>query len=228
MTTTTIRTAATIPPSLITRKLTLLSDTGARVVLPFAPVDGTIGGLAANWQEVARDGKRPPLLIFTGAQLGTLDLEATIADTRNPLASVEHYLKSLRSLAGSSRRLWLLNYGTLVAGPWQIVDLSAAPFARQPGTNTITGFTATLSLKASSNTWAAPAPAEVYLNIAATLRDSAGGGVRPRTVTVGPTEHPSQLAARTLGTPGALGAILDANDLRDPRKILPGAVLRLP
>lgn len=203
-------------------KLVLYTDHGARVVLPFAPIETPLRGLADTWVEIPRAGGRRPLLVRAGPQLPTLDLEATIVNTRTPTQNAELYLYVLNMIARSGHRVYLRNLGVFGAGPWRIVDLSATPFRRQPNTNAITGFTATLSLKAAS---------DVHVNVtpltggARTSRTTAAAA--PTSVTVAAGETSASVAYRATGTTDAT-ALLEANGIRDPRTLTAGTVLTVP
>jgi hypothetical protein len=221
MTTTLVRltTSTAPPPSSGRPKLTLVDDHGTRVVLPFAPVDGPLTNLAPRWEEVARSGQRPPLLVLAGPNLTRLDLEATVTNTRNPTASAELYVYALTVLARQARRVFLRNYGILVGNPWRITGFGATPF-RRTADNAIAGFTASLSLTAAVDPVVRVGPVS--------------GGARAitppaaRTVTVRAGETSAALAYRALGDTSAATALLDANGIRDARSLTAGMVLKVP
>lgn len=210
-----------VDPRPVHPKLTLVDDLGNKVVLPHAPIEAPLGNLADTWEEVARDGGRPPLLVRTGPNLATLGLDCTIVDTRNPEASMELYAFALATMARSGRRVFVRNFGILVGNPWRIVSFDVSPARRQPGTNAITAFTASVSLKAASD--------------AVVRTGSTTGGARTPapptqrpTLTVRHGETPEAVAYRATGSTADVTAILDANGIRDPRLLTPGTVLKVP
>ena len=94
------------------------------------------------------------------------------------------------------------------------------PERRQRGTNAITAATVTLELTAAS---------DAVVRVGA----ATGGATtaqRPvvATVTVRPDDTATSLAYRALGDPNRALELLDANGIRDPRRLTPGAVLIVP
>lgn len=201
-------------------KAQLVDEAGNRLVLPFAPVGATLANLGPEWTEVARDGGRTPLLVLAAKRLATLTLAATIADTRNPDTSQEAVVYVATTMARQARRVTLTNYGVLVGNAWRITDLSLDVERRQPGTNAVTAGTLTIELKAASD--------------AVVRVGAASGGARTatkpsaRTVTVKAGETAAALAWRSLGDPNRVVDLLEANGLRDARRLTPGRVLIVP
>lgn len=215
----TVRTKV-VDPTPVHPKLTLVDDLGTRVVLPHAPIDAPLGNLGPTWEEVARDGDRPPLLVRTGPNLATLGLECTIVDSRRPDASMELYAFALTSMARQGRRVFVRNYGILVGNPWRIVSFDVSPFRREPGTNAIAGFTASIALKAAS---------DAVVKVGSITGGAQAAAPPPaRTVNVLHGETPEALAYRALGATSAVAELLDANGIRDPRLLTPGTTLKVP
>lgn len=220
MATLNLRTPAVARPPVRWRpKLTLVDDAGTRIVLPFAPTDAPLTDLAPRWEEVARSGQRAPLLVLGGPNLTKLAFDATITDTRNPVASAELYVYALTSMARAARRVYLRNFGILVGNAWRITGFDAAPFRRTTD-NAIAGFTASLTLTAAVDAVVRVGP----------LTGGARSTVKPagKTVTVRTGDTPASLAYRALGDTDAGTELLDANGIRDTAALVVGRVLKVP
>ena len=201
-------------------KAQLVDEAGNRLVLPFAPVGGTLAGLGPEWTQVARDGGRTPLLVLAAKRLAVLTLAAQLADTRNPDASQEGVVYVATAMARQARRVTLTNYGILVGNAWRITDLSLDVERRQPGTNAVTAGILTVELTAAS---------DAVVRVGST----SGGAKAPtkpaaRTITAKAGETPAALATRALGDPNRVVDLLEANGLRDPRRITAGTILTVP
>lgn len=226
MPTVTVRTASSSPARKPTHPRLTLATAKLRLELPFAPVEGPLTGLGDRWEEVDRQGLRAPLLVRKGPQLAKLALDANIVNTRRPDDSVELYLYVLALMARGGDPVHVTNYGSLVGNAWRITGYDVAPYRRQPGTNAITGANVSLELTVASDlriVIARNRPA-----VAGSTPSSPTSTAAYKFVTVQPGETATTLAIRYYGTAGAVPFLLELNDLRDPRQITAGKVIKVP
>lgn len=225
--TTSVRAAGVTGDSATWRGVAIVDDHGARLNLPFAPTGGTVTGLAPQWEEVARDGGRAPLLIRAGDSLRRTSLPVRLVNPRDPLASVDDYIARLEWYAALGRRVAVWHQGRLLGGRavWRIVDLEVDVLRRRPGTGTPCDAVANIGLARASDPVA---------NVGATsggaraVPVAATAGTRGRTITVTPTDTAYGIAYRTLGDGRLATALLDANGVRDARRLTAGQVLTIP
>lgn len=214
-------------------KLTLATAKGARVVLPFAPVEAALTGIGHRWEEVERQGLRAPLLVHAGPQLARHPLEVNITNTRRPDDSIELYLYALAVLARGTDPVWVSNYGTLVGNAWRITDLAWTPYRRQPGTNAITGAMVDIELTAANDLKVVLARSKTLganNQLIAQGNDitlGTPGAVTYKLITV-LNESAAALAVRYYGSSSAIPKLLALNGFRDPRQIKPGVILKVP
>jgi hypothetical protein len=200
-------------------KAVLEAEQGTRLVLPFAPRDGELDGLADTWERVERPGRRP-LNLHSGEGLPTLELPLVLARADHQ-DSIEDLLEKLRKLGKARERVVLSNMSPLERGPWRITGLKIGSTARQHGTNHITRATATLTLTAASDALSRRGP------LSGGKDTGKGSDVRRYTVKKGDTLR--KLADRFYGSPGKWQIIAKENGIKKPGADLkPGRVLRIP
>lgn len=194
-----------------------------RIVLPVTSPKVDHSGFAANWQQVERPGEKP-LLGVAGKQLHVARFEVLIA--RKDGSPVEDILVDLLNMSRDSTNVVTMHhYGYLESGPWRMTDFVPSSEMRLLGTNQITRARATVTL---TEAVLEPGPR-------ATKKKSGGSGKgdddkksRPKTYTVKAGDTLSGIAARFYGDANEWHKIAKANNIRSPRRLRIGQVLKLP
>lgn len=193
-----------------------------RIVLPVTSPKVDHSALAANWQQVERPGEKP-LLGVAGQQLHVARVDVLIA--RKDGSAVEDILVNLLNMSRESTNVVTMHhYGYLEAGPWRMTDFTISSEMRLLGTNQITRARATLTL---TEAVPEPGPRATKKKSQASKADDHNKS-RPKTYTVKAGDTLSGIAARFYGDANDWHKIAKANNIRDPRKLRIGQVLKLP
>lgn len=200
-------------------KAVLHAERGVKLILPYAPRETDLGGLADTWDRVERPGRKP-LTLRAGRRLPTMTLTALLARSDHQ-RSVEDLIAALTRLGEAEERVVLSGMSPAERGPWRITDLAVNATLRQHGTNKITRATATIALTAASDALSRRGPLSGG-------KDS-GKGANARRYTVKKGDTLRKLADRFYGSPGKWQKIAKANGIKKPNKPLkPGRVLTIP
>lgn len=213
------------------KPMTLLSlESGARFEVPWAPEEADYDGLGATFGAVDRPG-RMAMLARAGDGLPTWSWALEL-DGRDYGESVEPALVALGNLLRSGDRV-VVSRANLAPGPWRI---TAAPVhvRRLTPDQRVNAATVSLTFTRASDAVVGIGP----------MTGGAGQPGKPapapssppapapapttRTYTVVRGDTPSGIAGRLYGNPARWRELLDANGVRDPRKLPVGKVLRVP
>lgn len=202
-------------------KAVLQAERGTKLVLPYAPRGGELGGLAEGWQRVDRPGRRP-LNLRMGGRLPTLGLTLVLARPDHQ-TSIEDLLAALSKLGEAEERVVFENMSPLERGPWRITDLAVSSTARQQGTNHITRATAALTLTAASEPLSRRGPLSGG-------KDGGKGGKATRyTVKEGDTLRKIAAKPSIYGNPNKWQQLAKANGIKRPNvELKAGRVLKVP
>lgn len=211
------------------RKVTL---TGAGQTLTFDLTDPEVefDNLADRWAQVDRPGRKP-FMERVGEQLRTVRLEVLIGT--DPYRSAQVKLVWLAYIARGpyEGRQVALGYSKFessqyltTSGFWVVTDLQIRSVRRLEGSNTISQARVVIALTES-------APSRRLARPGASPnkgRDNDRDGRKPRRHTVKAGQTLSSISRKYYGTPNRWRRIAEANRIRDPRKIRPGQVLKIP
>lgn len=219
----------TIRPARVPR-VTFVSEGGDIIRVPFAPSEMTLESLTPSWSVIERPGKTE-LLVYERDQLPQVTFTIFIAaedQAANPLGSVEQWITDFRKHLGGRQR-WRFTYGTQVNKDWwRFTDASIKTQLRSPETNDIVVATADIQLTKASEITIKTGPVT--------------GGLAPQPPTTSPTGAATyatytikssadtlwNLAVRFLGSGTRWIDIAALNNIKDPRTLRIGQVIKIP
>lgn len=221
----TVRVTRTAPPRSRTRrhpKMVIVSDTGRRITIPYAPVQVDHDEEAPVWVELER-AQRTPALEYAGMPLQRRSFDLNIV--RDGHRAVEDILNDLRQVTRRRERITISSMGVSLGGVWRITDLAYKSLKREQGTNAIVHAVAAVEVKRASDVTVAVGPVS---GGAKTPTPAASETARPQQYTVKSGDTLWVIAQRTYGDGARWKEIADANGIRDPRTLKVGQVLTLP
>lgn len=114
-------------------KAVLMTKTGQRVVLPFAPVGFTATGFARDWQQVSRPSRKP---VMVDAGPGLRQVSYTITVGKADGSAITDVLAQLVAIAERPNAVvTAAGLSGLEAGPWRLVGCDVTVTRREHGTN---------------------------------------------------------------------------------------------
>jgi hypothetical protein len=204
-------------------KMVIVSETGRRITVPYAPVEVDHDGEAPVWVELDRSLRHPALeFAGMGLQRRTFPLNV-VRDGHEP---VEDLLNELRLVTRRRERVTISSMGVSLGGVWRITDLAYRSRKRQEGTNAIVRADVNLEIRRAADVDLAVGPVTGGVSKAAPPSTAEEPKVRRYTVKAGDTLW--AIAQRTYGDGAKWNRIADANGIRDPRTLKVGQVLTLP
>lgn len=201
-------------------KMQIVAEGGVTVVVPYAPREGTLDGVAAAYDEVPRGG-REPLLLASGGTLRTYTFEL-IFGYRDPNQSIEDELRAMRDLAESGKRMTVKLDLTTGERQWRMTGFSQQTVGRQFGTNASTRAVCSVTLTEASDPVVGAGPVSGGSTSKTKDKD------RPKFVVVKKGDTLQSIAKKYYGNASAWQKIADENKIRDPKKVDVGDKLRLP
>jgi nucleoid-associated protein YgaU len=219
-----VRVTRTTPPRRRSRhpKMVLVSETGRRITIPYAPVEVDHDGEAPIWVELDR-ALREPTLEYAGMPLQRRQFDLAIV--RDGHTSVEDILNQLRQVTRRRERVTISSMGISLGGVWRVTDLTYKSTRRQPGTNAIVRAVAGVEIKRAADAELAVGPVSGGVSTAAA---DAPDTAKPNRYTVKPGDTLWAIAQNTYGDGARWSVIADANGIRDPRRLTVGQTLTLP
>lgn len=214
-------------------KAALISDSGVRLILPFAPREVDHGGWADRWDTIDRPQRRP-LVRHAGDGLPTMSFDVLLArwDHQQP---VEDYIAKLRNLAVGESRVTVLGMGINETGPWQLTGVQVKTLLRQEGTNAITRAVASLDFTLAVDVVVAgvkkpPAKKGPASGGSKRTAPKGKGSSTAKAYTVKKGDSLQKIADTFYGDPNEWPRIANANPkhARVPRWLAPGMVLTIP
>lgn len=202
-------------------KAVLVADTGLRVVLPYAPRVVEHDGLADQWTELGRQGRKA-LVRRTASGLHVMAFTALLA-RRDHQQPVEDLLDAFRKLGESGARITVA-LSPLESGVWRLTGLKVSSELRQHGTNAVTRATVALSFTEAVDAVVAVGP----LTGGAAASPAVPASPTARTHVVKAGETLAAIAGRFYGKANDWPKIATANGIRDPRTLRVGATLTIP
>lgn len=213
-----------VVPPVPTRTLKLTSTKKKSVTLPIAPLPTSHGGFAPSTQSTDRVG-RAPLLDVVAPSLGTWSGSITVAYA-DWATSIDALLQRLEQIAAAGDPVSMA-YARPERGLWLITDMSYEVVQRSPDGAAPSRANVSLSMTRTSTTPQLVGPARkspaASSKSPAPSASSSGG---KHTVAAG--ESLASISIAEYGTNLLWRSIADANGLRDPRRLSPGMVLRIP
>ncbi|WP_288797838.1 LysM peptidoglycan-binding domain-containing protein [uncultured Arsenicicoccus sp.] len=212
-------------------KAMLVTDTGLKFVIPFAPRETDLTGYAPRWDTISRPGRKP-LVRYAGGDARTLSFSFLVETVTG--ASVEPTLSYLERLAAGPQRITVTGMSTRERGPWRLDKLSIKPGKRRPGDNAITSARVDIDLLEAIDVKVQALPAN---------KGPVSGGVHkappapvvkpkptPRYHTVKRGDTLWHIARRYYGNPLRWPVIAKANrsKIRNPHWIYPGQRFVIP
>lgn len=209
-------------------KAMLITDSGRRLVLPYAPNEVEHSGLADTFDTLDRPGRKP-LLTRTGEGLHVCSFDILLAhpDHQQP---VEGLLATLCRIADSGERV-TLSLSALEAGvSWKLTDVTLNTALRQHGTNAVTRATAALTFTEASDATVnvGPLTGGHKPSGGKGSKDSKGDKGTTRRYTVKAGDTLARIAGRFYDNPNLWPRIAKASGVRDPRKLKVGTRLTIP
>lgn len=208
-------------------KAFLATDTGVKLVLPYAPREVEHSGLSDEWATIERPGRKP-LVVRAADGLAVMSFEVLFARADHT-DSVEDLIATLRTIAASSARV-TVSLGPSERGVWRLSSVTVRSQLRQPMTNAITRATVSLSFTEAvdsvtkvgpvSGGYAKPKPKPATK--AATRRPG------PRYYLMRKGDTLWALATRYYGNPYKWPVIAKASGIRNPRTIPIGKRITIP
>lgn len=218
-------------------KATIATDSGLRLVLPYAPNDVEHGGLSDTFENLDRPGRKP-LVVYSAEGLRTTSFAVLLAH-RDPQRPVEDLLGKLERIAGSGDRVTLSRLGALADGvAWNLTDVTVRTVARQHGTNAVTRAEASLTFTEA---------VDAVINVGPLTggkkpkkgkkggkgkADTGGKGGKGKATTqrytVRAGDTLARIALRFYDDPNKWPRIAKASGLRNPRNLKPGTRLTIP
>jgi hypothetical protein len=211
-------------PALPYPKVSIVSETGITVTLPYAPNEVEHKGHSGTFTQQQRPG-RDPLLQVAGGRLTEMTFTATVV--RPDGASIDDVLYALVVLIAANQRV-RVGYTLLSGGLWRITDDTITELDHEPGTNRCIKATVALTFTRASDAAVRLGPAS----------GGASSGGAAQTVTARGGESGAALVARTNSTAtkpkttatkkstSATGQLADANGVRDLRRVPAGQTIR--
>lgn len=215
-------------------QVALASQTGIKVLLPWAPAKGSLDGLTDSWSTVERTG-RQPLVRYNAAGLPTMTLDVLLTDRSGVHGRVDYELHQIRRLGQGEQLITIAGLSVGEEGPWRMTGLSIDIEQRSEGNRDVEkarvqmSFTAAVDVSLTT-TSAAPVPSKTG--------PLTGGVKKPPTVkaptpaaqyyTVRSGDSLWAIATKYYGDPSRWPKIADANRLKNPSLIRPGQRLTIP
>lgn len=197
-------------------KAVLRTDDGLELVLPWAPRENTVDGLAARWSVTDRPG-RSSLVLRDGEGTKTTSLTLLLSHL-DQITSIQPWLDTLEAMASGSGRLTVDGMSKQERGPWRITGHSVA-ITQRKDTNVPTRATATLDLIAAG-TAGRKGPLSggaTGSGLAKAVRHKVKKGQTCRS-----------LAAFYYGDPGEWKRIAKRNKIKNPDKLKVGSTIVIP
>lgn len=210
----------------------LVTDTGIKYRVPFAPNDVALDGYAHRWDTIERPGRKPLVRhAHDDVTKASFDLLIEYPDGRD----IGPDLDTLTRIADSTATLTVVGLTKREAGPWRVEGLNIKVRRRRPG-NGIMSATVTVDLVEAYDVPSSSKPAPLPAN-----KGPASGGVKkaPPVVKPKPTARYYvvkkgdtlwHIARRFYGVPTAWPKIAAANrkQIRNPHWIYPGQKFVIP
>lgn len=211
-------------------KAFIATDSGLKLVLPYAPNEVEHNGLADDWETVDRPGRKP-LVTFTAEGLRAMSFTALLGHPDHQ-DDVEDKLKHLKKIAGSSSRI-TVSLSALERGAWRLTSCTVRTQLRQYGTNAVTRATVDLAFVEATGAVRHTGPLTGGHKKPARhdkhRTPGARGGASASFYVVKPGDSLARIAGKQLGDPDRwleLGAL---NGIVNPKTDLtPGRVLTIP
>lgn len=184
-------------------KVSIVAESGFTVTFPYAPNEIDYKNLTPGFDEQERPG-RAPLLLRSGDQLIEMSFSAKLC--RPDHTSIEDVLAKFVWLMALGERV-RVGYDGLSGGLWRITEGAITVTDHEPFTNHVNEGTLQMTLKRASD-------------LAVALTSTA----KSRPVTARGGESGTVLKQRTRSQ--SLGAVADANGVRDFRRVGAGATVR--
>lgn len=199
-------------------KMVIAAEGGVALVVPYAPTTSSHGGIAPEFMNVPRGGRRP--LLLRGAEsLETMSFELILGHF-DPQQSCASDLNTLRGLADSGARMKVKLDAVASRGQWRMTSFDYQVLGRQHGTNQPTRAVCNVTFTRVS---------DPVVSVGPVSGGAKGGkGKRPKFYTWKKGDKLPEVAKRFYGDTKAWRKIADANKIRDPKNIKPGRKLRLP
>ena len=213
------------PPARVHPKLALVSESGRRLDLHYAPQTVEHGGWAPTFTDVDRPGLEA-LTLRSGEPHPTMTFEAYLAYP-NIQQTVEHTLKALREMAASRERLRVV-FGPSEGGLWRLTNAGASSEERQEGTNAITRATIPLTFTRAVDVNVHVGPMSGGITPPTGKSATAKPAPAAKTYTVKAGDTLSGISVKVYRTSSRASDIGKANGITDPRKLRVGQVLKLP
>lgn len=209
-------------PRLRHPKMEIVPEGGAPFIVPFAPRGSDLDGVAADWQSVARGGRKP-LLLRGGGSLQVMRFDLVLGHP-DPDQSVEPQLAAVRRLAASGARFRVKLDATSGAFRWRMTAFSQEVVSRQHGTNQPTRAVVQMTFTEA---------ADMVVQVGPVSGGSKGGGKdkpekRPKFYVVKKGDTLQSIAKRFYGDPSVWRRIADANKIKKPKELKVGRRLELP
>lgn len=219
------RPIAARPPARKHPKLSLITESGKRVDLHYAPQSVDHGGWAPTFVDVDRPG-REALTLRSGEPHPTMSLDAYLAYP-NPQQTVEHTLKAVRDIAASRERVRVV-FGPSEGGLWRLVMAGTPEQERQEYTNAITRATLSLGFTRAVDVTVRVGPMSGGVRPPAGKASAPRPASSPKTYTVKSGDTLSAIAVKVYRSSSRWVDIAKLNKITDPRKLRVGQVLKLP
>jgi hypothetical protein len=208
-------------------KMTIVPEGGAPFVVPYAPRETSLDGVAPQFTTADRGGREPLLLrAGDGLRQQSFDLVFGYSD---PDVSIEKELHLLRALARSGSRLRVNLDHTTGSNLWRMTGFSQQVLDRQHGTNEPTRASCSITLQKASDPVIAVGPLTGGAKPAPAKPGAPAGKPQPkRTHVVARGDTLSKIALRYYGDARQYQRIADANKIRNVNRITVGQRLVIP
>lgn len=209
-------------------KMSIVSESGTVITVPYAPRETSLDGVAPTFSQVERPG-REPLLLRSGDSLRQLSFDLTFGHP-DPQASIETQLQELRALARSGQRLRIVLDHTTTSNLWRMTSFSQQVTSRQHGTNHPTRATVAVSFTRAVDPVVAVGPLTGGAKPAPKPPPKSTGAQKaaPRVHVVARGDTLSAIALKFYGNARLYPKIADANKIRNANLIRPGQKLTIP
>jgi hypothetical protein len=208
-------------------KMTIVPEGGVPFIVPYAPREMSLDGVAPTYATADRGGRKP-LLLRSGDGLRSVSFDLIVAHP-DPDVSVEQTLHQLRALARGGARLRVNLDHTTGSNLWRLTGFTQQVIDRQHGTNQPTRASVSITLQEAVDPVVAVGPLTGGAKPAPAKPGGKPGAPAPkRTHVVVRGDTLSKIALRFYGNARLYPRIADANKIKNPNQIKVGQRLVIP